>query len=91
MRAVVSGDYKLIVYGPGIKTELYDLKNDPGEETNLVKTNPEKFAEMKDLFDKTWAAIPFVKSFGGVTLKSGAVANGPSGPVEPALGQKKAE
>lgn len=88
VRAVISGDYKLIVYGPGVKTELYNLKKDPGEETNLAKTEPDKFAEMKALFDKTWAGIPFVASFGGVTLKSGTVANGPTGPVTPASDKK---
>jgi arylsulfatase A-like enzyme len=40
------GDWKLNVGGPG-KVWLYDLTNDPGEETNLADTRPDKLAELQ--------------------------------------------
>jgi arylsulfatase A len=56
--AVRSGDFKLIEwYEPSLLNgenayELFDLKNDIGETTNLSKTNPEKAAELKGLLEK---------------------------------------
>ena len=81
VRAVIAGDYKIIVYGTW-RYELFNLKKDPGEEHDLAKEEPEKLAEMKALFEKTWAAIPAVKPFGGIKLKGGSTANGPMGPPE---------
>jgi hypothetical protein len=81
VRAVISGDYKIIVYGTW-RYELFNLKKDPGEEHDLAKEEPEKFAEMKALFEKTWSTIPAVKPFGGIKLKGGSTANGPMGPPE---------
>jgi arylsulfatase A-like enzyme len=40
------GDWKLNVGGPG-KVWLYDLAADPGEETNLAETRPDKLAELQ--------------------------------------------
>jgi uncharacterized sulfatase len=44
-RYVVSGDWKLLVSNltilPGAKTELYHLKDDPGEAKDLAAVNPE--------------------------------------------------
>ena len=36
---------------------------------------------MKAEFDKTWAQIPFVASYGGMKLHDGSMANGSTGPV----------
>lgn len=44
--AVRSGDWKLIEYFDDGRTELYDLKNDLGESTNLVDQHPEKAREL---------------------------------------------
>lgn len=40
------GDWKLIQYFEEGSLELYDLKNDPSEKTNLAKTKTEKRAEL---------------------------------------------
>jgi len=41
-RAVILGDYKLIVIKER-KFQLYNLKTDPGEEKDLAKTEPDRF------------------------------------------------
>lgn len=81
-RAIIQGDYKLIVHGPkqGHRHELYDLRKDPGETHDIGKDEPETLARMRALFEKTFAAIPSVEPYGGMTLKSGRVARGPIGP-----------
>jgi arylsulfatase A-like enzyme len=79
-RAIVKGDYKYTMYETGWKTMLFNLKDDPGEEKDLSKEQPEKLEEMKKLFEKTFEAIPSVRPYGGATLKSGKSANGPMGP-----------
>ncbi|WP_018625943.1 sulfatase [Niabella aurantiaca] len=45
--AVRREDYKLLYYYKTGKTELYDLKTDPGETKNLSKKEPERVAVMK--------------------------------------------
>ncbi len=76
-RALISGDYKLLVYGRDWKLALYDLKNDPGELKNLAKEKPEKFQEMKKLYQEVWGGVVKVKPYGGNKLMGGGVANGP--------------
>lgn len=52
---VRKGDYKLIeLHGTGA-VELYDLKKDQGETTDLSKTMPEKAAELKAVLHKWYA------------------------------------
>jgi choline-sulfatase len=79
-RAIVSGSMKLIVYGK-VRSELYDLAQDPGETKDLAKSEPEKLAQMRAQFDKTWADIPFVESYGGMKLHDGTTARGMMGPT----------
>jgi choline-sulfatase len=82
--AVISQDYKLIVYGESGKRELYDLANDPDEKIELSKKEPEQLARMQAVFDKTWKEdIPRVEPYGGAKLRSGRIAKGPSGPPDP--------
>lgn len=51
--AIKKGDWKLIhFYGTG-KTELYNVKNDIGEEKNVAKSNPAKVKELFDLLSKS--------------------------------------
>jgi choline-sulfatase len=80
IRAIIRGNMKIIVYGVPGRTELYDLSTDPGELHDLAKTEPEKLAAMKTDFDKTWAGIPFVQSYGGNKMHDGNMSNGPMGP-----------
>jgi arylsulfatase A-like enzyme len=79
-RAIVQADYKLIEFGPKGPKKLFDLKDDPGELTDLSKKEPEKMAEMVALFDKTFDAIPSIEPYGGMKLSTGKTANGPRGP-----------
>jgi arylsulfatase A-like enzyme len=45
--AIRLGDFKLIKFWDLKRTELYNLKNDPGELTDLAKSNPQKVAELE--------------------------------------------
>ncbi|MGM0666011.1 MAG: sulfatase [Bacteroidota bacterium] len=47
--AVISGDYKLIEFFEDNRIELYNLKNDIKETTDLAKAKPEKAEELKQL------------------------------------------
>jgi arylsulfatase A len=53
--AVRAGDYKLIewfdetICGPGKTFELYNLKQDIGEQNNLAKQRPEKTTELREM------------------------------------------
>lgn len=82
-RAIIQGDYKLIVFDKGWKYLLFNLKEDPGELNDLSKKETEKFEEMKKLFEDEFAKVPTVKPYGGMKLKSGSVANGPMDPPKP--------
>ena len=77
-RALISGDYKLLVFGNDWRFDLYDLKSDPGETKNLAKTQPEKLTEMKALYQKVWGPLPKVKPYGGNKLEGGGTASGPA-------------
>lgn len=52
-QALRQGDWKLLQYNvnknPRKPYELYNLKDDPGEENDLAKSNPEKLEELKAL------------------------------------------
>lgn len=66
--AIRSGDYKLIewfdetICGPANKFELYNLKEDIGEQNNLAKQMPEKVDELRKMLsnwrDKVNAQMP---------------------------------
>ncbi len=80
-RALISGDYKLLVFDSGWRTDLYNLADDPGEEHDLAKKEPEKLAAMRKLFDEEWSKYERIKPFGGNKLRGGGVANGPMKPA----------
>ncbi|HEX9619944.1 MAG TPA: sulfatase [Polyangiaceae bacterium] len=84
-RAIIQGDYKLIVHGykQGYRQELYDLGKDPGETRDIAKEEPEALTRMRALFEETFAKIPSIEPYGGMTLKSGRTARGPVGPPAP--------
>ena len=44
--AIRKGDYKLIDFYQQNRIELYNIKNDPGEEVNLIETQPELASEL---------------------------------------------
>ncbi|HEY6725639.1 MAG TPA: sulfatase [Polyangiaceae bacterium] len=81
-RAIISGDYKLLVFESGWRTDLYNLKEDPGETKNLAKEQPEKLAELKREFDAEWAKYQRIKPFGGNQLRGGGTATGPMKPPD---------
>jgi arylsulfatase A-like enzyme len=81
--AIIQGDYKLIVYGPGDRSfRLFNLKDDPAEETDLASKDPKKLEEMKALYLETWKKLDVVEPYGGMELRSGRKALGPRGPEE---------
>jgi arylsulfatase A len=49
IQAIRFGDWKAVRNGPSAKTELYDLKNDVGETTNLADKHPELVAKAEAL------------------------------------------
>ena len=76
-RALISGDYKLVVFGNDVRFELYNLKADPDEKENLAKTDAERLAQMKALYTEIWSKLPRVKPYGGNKLTGGGTADGP--------------
>jgi len=50
--AIRLGDYKLLDYFENNTVQLFNLKNDPGEQYDLSKTQPEKAKELKALLDQ---------------------------------------
>jgi arylsulfatase len=54
-QAVINGDWKAIrvqMKTKGVKTELYNLANDPSETTDVAAANPEKVKELESLMAK---------------------------------------
>jgi arylsulfatase A len=47
--AVRSGDYKLLEYFENHTVQLFNLKNDPGEQNDISKSQPAKVTELKTL------------------------------------------
>jgi arylsulfatase A-like enzyme len=46
------GDYKLHEYFEDGRLELYDLRRDVGEQTNLAAARPEKTRELLDVLER---------------------------------------
>ncbi len=57
IRAMVSGDYKIIAYGDDIRYELYNVVKDPGELTDLAKAEKAKLEEMKALYKERMKTV----------------------------------
>ena len=55
--AVRSGDFKLIAFFEDSHVELYNLKDDPEEKTNLVPANPAKAEEMRRKLAAWWMDV----------------------------------
>ena len=64
IQAVRFGDWKAVKNGPNAPVEIYDLKADPGEKTNLAKDKPELVKQAVDLMksnrkdDPNWPLTP---------------------------------
>ena len=50
--SISTGQWKLIENMRAHKIELYDLKHDPGERTNLVTNKPEEVEQLKSRLEK---------------------------------------
>jgi arylsulfatase A-like enzyme len=55
--AVRHGDWKLLQNGPDEPLRLYNLKDDPREQTDLSARHPEKYAELKTALDRHVARV----------------------------------
>ena len=57
-RYVVTGEWKLLLHHsgqvPGKAPELYNLSNDPAEETDLTAKHPNKVKELRRQVDAWW-------------------------------------
>ncbi len=80
-RAIIEGDYKLIVFGDtGWKHLLFNLKKDPGEKHDLSHSEPDKLEQMEKLEKQVFDKLPTVQPYGGAKIKGRRPANGPMGP-----------
>lgn len=82
-RAIIEGDFKLIVLD-GVRKQLFNLKEDPGEEKDLAAELPDKVKDLDAKLKEKFAALPVIAPFGGNKLKSGKLATGPKGPPKEA-------
>jgi arylsulfatase A-like enzyme len=78
---VHSGDYKLIRwFEPGVPRELYNLRDDIGETTNLAEKMPEKVQELDKLIDG------FLKDTGALVPRSNPAYNRSAAATAPPAG-----
>lgn len=63
------GDFKLVIPGRNMKTQLYNLADDIGEENDLAATNPEKLAELEKL-RQSWEAELMDPRFTGLSQEN---------------------
>ncbi len=72
-QALRKGDWKLVQYNvnkePRKPYELYNLNNDPGEENDLAKDQPEKLEELKNLLKNARTESEIFK-FGSVSYNA---------------------
>ena len=81
-RALIAGDYKLMIRGYDESFLLFNVKDDPGEEHNLAQSEPDRLKEMKALYKESFSHIPSIRPFGGMKLASGKLADGLAGPIK---------
>lgn len=55
--AIRSGDFKLIAFFEDSHVELFDLKTDPEEKTNLVPSNPARAEELRRKLAEWWLDV----------------------------------
>jgi arylsulfatase A-like enzyme len=54
---VRSGDFKLLYFYEDQRVELYNIKEEIGEKTNLAESNPKKFKELKNKLQEWKKAV----------------------------------
>lgn len=79
-RALIQGDYKLIWSGPRDKFQLFNIAQDPHEEKELSKAEPDQLKTLVAAYHAFWDKLPMVEPYGNMKLKEGATARGPTGP-----------
>lgn len=79
LRAIVEGDYKLIVESRGGSPRLFNLRDDPGELNNVARREPEKLAELSAALERGFRDVPSVEPHGGMKLHGGRRARGHDG------------
>lgn len=65
IQAVRQGDWKLLQNSPFSSQELYNLKNDPAEENNLINEHPDKYEELNSImmdFIQRGGKVPWQRS-----------------------------
>lgn len=75
-RALIHGRYKVIAYGDDSRFELYDIEADPGEATNLSRTDRERFVEMVARYRAASAQITEVHPYQCRTLRGAPAGRG---------------
>jgi uncharacterized sulfatase len=83
-RSVVSKDWKLTIWRephpsmatmvwqmdiPEVKTELFDLRNDPLDRNNLAEQNPEKVKELTKILAAWWNPVALSAGDAGLPIK----------------------
>ena len=76
-RAIIDGDFKLLVFEDSGRKMLFDLAADPGELDDLSRQKPDKLAQLSTLFELAWKQFPSVRPYGGNRLVGGGTADGP--------------
>jgi choline-sulfatase len=70
-RALIDEDgYKLVAYGHDVRFEMFNVRDDPGEEKNLYRTDKERAKALRDRYREVSKAIPFRKARGGRPVKA---------------------
>ncbi|MEZ4222749.1 MAG: sulfatase-like hydrolase/transferase [Polyangiaceae bacterium] len=68
-RAVIDGDYKLVVFGDDDGFQLFKVSDDYAEKNELHKKEPEVFARMRKLYKELSEQIVTTPVVGGASLK----------------------
>jgi arylsulfatase A-like enzyme len=76
-RALIDGNFKLLVFEDTGKRMLFDLAADPGELDDLSRKRPALLAELSARFEAEWKNHPSIRPYGGNRLVGGGTADGP--------------
>ncbi|HNS96999.1 MAG TPA: sulfatase [Polyangiaceae bacterium] len=68
-RALIDDGYKLVAHGQDVRFEMYDVRNDPAETTNLFRKDKARAHAIREQYRKVSEAIPFKKARGGPAVK----------------------
>ncbi len=68
-RAIIDGDYKLVVYGDNKGFQLFNVGDDYKETKELHVKERDEFARMRALDKKLWSELEVTPVVGGATLK----------------------